>query len=596
MKLRWFHIKGYRSIKEIECFVGDFASFVGENNHGKSNIFQALDTFFSTSTRSMSSDDFFRCPAFNVNEIVIEAEFQDLTGREMEKLEPWTSGASLKVSKTYTLDSDKKVAVNYEAIMKVPRDPWLRIDYPSYNDRDLLRSLPIYSHLPQTGRITRANYETAIRSFLAANQVEFVHERHVNPAGFKGVLDGYLPEFFLIPAVKDVSDETKPSGSALLSRILGTVLSEIAQDNPVFLRLSESTKQVKILIEGETPDQKMQEIQDIETKLETELGPWKVDAKIGINPPDVERLFQLGAYIKLNDGITTSPEEKGHGLQRYLIFALMRVWASLSSGRSGAEQPTRSHIFAFEEPELFQHPQMCRATYDALKAISTIDQTLFCTHSSLFVDLEDYHSIVLVRKTSPEEGTKLIQVRQELFEGQRKKQFNMVRFFNPERNELFFARKVVLVEGPTEKALLPLLAKRLGMFNEFISLIDCSSKYNLTLFIDVLNAFKIKYLVVHDEDPIDPELSPGGSRYNADNYGKAMQAFGESEKVKSKCIEGLGKIWQIPGELEKILEVSKNQGDIYGKPLAAVLKFENPDQRIPGLIQDLVREVYLPPS
>jgi predicted ATPase len=43
MKLRWLHIKGFRSIRDISFDVDDFLYFIGPNNHGKSNIFYALD-------------------------------------------------------------------------------------------------------------------------------------------------------------------------------------------------------------------------------------------------------------------------------------------------------------------------------------------------------------------------------------------------------------------------------------------------------------------------------------------------------------------------------------------------------------------------
>lgn len=329
----------------------------------------------------------------------------------------------------------------------------------------------------------------------------------MNPVGYKQVLDGYLPELHLVPAVRDVTEETKTSGTALLSRLLNIIISRIAKQNTAFQRLKDTVQEIKTLIEGKTPEEKLAEIRELEDRLKQELGPWDVGLSIGVEAPEIERIFQLGTSITLDDDIPTGVDEKGHGLQRYLIFAMMRVWADQAKQAQTEENREireRSYIFAFEEPELFLHPQICRATYESLKQISRTDQILVCTHSPHFIDMEDYRSVVVVRKPNLEIGTKVQRVKEELFQGERKRRFNMVRFFNPDRNELFFARKVVLVEGATEKSTLPLLARYIDCFDHRVSIIDCRSKFNMTLYIEVLNAFCIPYLVIYDEDPIDP--------------------------------------------------------------------------------------------
>ncbi len=595
MKLRWLHIQGFRSIRDIAFEIGDFLCFIGQNNHGKSNILQALDMFFSSGTRGVTPDIFFRSPTEAVKEVVIEARFEDLSQAEMEKLGPWTVDEVLTVSKKYWI-GDGKPQVSYEALMKLPKDEWLQEDFENYNDRSVVSELPIAKFLPESGRITKQAYKEAVQRYIENHpNVEYTEERRENPAGYKPVLDGYLPEFHLVPAVRDVTEETKTSGATLLSRLLTVVISRIARQNPTFKRLEDTVQEIKILIEGKTPEEKLVEIRELEDRLEQELSPWDVGLSIGVEAPNIEKVFQLGTSITLDDGIPTGVDEKGHGLQRYLIFALMRVWATEARRAQTVEDREireRSHVFAFEEPELFLHPQMCRATYESLKEISRTDQILVCTHSPHFIDMEDYHSIVIVRKPNLEIGTNVQRVQKELFDGEKKRQFNMVRFFNPDRNELFFARKVILVEGATEKVVLPLLAKHLGIFDHSVSIIDCGSKFNLTLFMNVLNAFHIPYLVIHDEDPIDAELEPGGSKYDPDKLGEAKRAFAENQRIRETCESQTGSAKEIPGKLEKLLDVSRNQAEKLGKPLAAVEKYAEESIEISETIKELVREVY----
>jgi CRISPR-associated exonuclease Cas4 len=461
----------------------------------------------------------------------------------------------------------------------------------------MLQSLPIVEFLPPTGRITKQAYLEAIRKYIEiySDRIHRVEVPRENPAGYKQVLDGYLPEFQLVPALRDVTEETKTAGNSLLSKILSIIISRVANQNPAFKQLQQTISQIGTLIDGTTPEEKLAEIKELENSLKRELEPWNVKLSIGVDPPDTRELLQLGAYIKLDDGIMTGVDEKGHGLQRYLLFALMRVWASEARRaikENFGESRDRALIFAFEEPELFLHPQMCRATYESLKQISSVNQIMICTHSPHFIDMEDYLSIAMVRKPSLERGTVVQQVQKDFFEDERKKRFNLVRFFNPDRNEVFFARKVGLVEGPTEKAVLPLIARRLGVYDHSVSIINCETKFNITLFMEVLNAFQIPYVVVHDEDPIDPSLAPGDSKYSPEAFQKAKHTFEENDLIKQLCDPQRGKICMVVGKLENLLGVPRSQIDKFGKPLAAVQKYDNDDHEIPNDLDGLVRELY----
>ncbi|MEM3906612.1 MAG: TOPRIM nucleotidyl transferase/hydrolase domain-containing protein [Nitrososphaerota archaeon] len=174
----------------------------------------------------------------------------------------------------------------------------------------------------------------------------------------------------------------------------------------------------------------------------------------------------------------------------------------------------------------------------------------------------------------------------------KKKRFNIVHFLNPDRNELFFARKVVLVEGDTEKAVLPLLAGRIGCFDHRVSIINCGSKFNLILFMEILNALHIPYLVIHDEDPIDPQLAPRGSKYDPDSFREAKRKFEENQRIKAACNPQIGDVVQIPGEFERMLDVSKSQIENLGKPLAAVEKYIDESISIPKEVKEIVKKIY----
>lgn len=174
--------------------------------------------------------------------------------------------------------------------------------------------------------------------------------------------------------------------------------------------------------------------------------------------------------------------------------------------------------------QVFLHPQAQRRLAKALEEIAGTPghQVFLCSHSTHFVDLEHYKRVAIAYKPTAEAGTMVRQCMKELFEGpdidDRKKRFHMAKWINPDRGEIFFAKRVVFVECETETTMIPFLAERMGVFDPEVSIIDCGSKHNLPLYIAIANAFEIPYIMVHDEDPVDDPIP----------------AEWDAEKVKSK--------------------------------------------------------------
>ncbi|MBA7535416.1 hypothetical protein ES705_27671 [subsurface metagenome] len=228
---------------------------------------------------------------------------------------------------------------------------------------------------------------------------------------------------------------------------------------------------------------------------------------------------------------------------------------------------------------------------ESLKELSEIPshQILICTHSSFFVDMSLYKSICIITKENPQTGTQPFQYTKDLFEGidkaERKKKFNMAYWFNPDRSELFFSKKVALVEGATEKIIFPLLATRLNIFNHDVSIIECGSKFNLKLYIAVLNAFKMRYIVIHDVDPITVEKSDN-------KYDGQKKTYDENNIIKNTLDTTYGKIETFEPNFEKVAGISRSAVENKGKPLAAMERFEDEKSSVPDRIDEVVRAIF----
>jgi putative ATP-dependent endonuclease of the OLD family len=149
-----------------------------------------------------------------------------------------------------------------------------------------------------------------------------------------------------------------------------------------------------------------------------------------------------------------------------------------------------SAIFAIEEPEVFLHPH--RARFFARTLCSLADegnQVLLSTHSPIFVPMDRYEDIALVRKGAA--GTDVSQSGALSIEAGSKDYLRLINECDSHRSEMFFARRVILVEGYTERVAFPLVfkAKGVDINREGISIVECQGKMKIPLFVKVLKGF-----------------------------------------------------------------------------------------------------------
>jgi predicted ATP-dependent endonuclease of OLD family len=134
------------------------------------------------------------------------------------------------------------------------------------------------------------------------------------------------------------------------------------------------------------------------------------------------------------------------------------------------------------------------------------------THSPHFVAIPEFHEVVLVTKDKDGTRVKTSSLTPEL---RRIEKFR--KELDPERNELFFAKRVLLVEGDTEKLALPEYAKRLGLDidNCGSTIVETGGKRNLPDFVDLTLSFDIPVALCYDIDSSDFQDKGEEQTYNA---------------------------------------------------------------------------------
>lgn len=248
-------------------------------------------------------------------------------------------------------------------------------------------------------------------------------------------------------------------------------------------------------------------LQDITNTYTTNLNPYittaeqhlqnyvreqtgkQINLRMSIIDPTM-LLKELRPRITDANGLEVDVDEEGAGVQSAVAIAIARTFATVTN---------LPIILAIEEPELFLHPHACRHFYKLLKELSTHNvQIFYTTHERSFVNIADYQYIKLVKKDSGDTTVNGFNGRIPNFDA-----IKAASKFDDELNEVFFASKVVLVEGPADKIAVKSAFETmtLDLDKANVSVVECGSISGIKPMVEILNRFQIECFALVDEDP-----------------------------------------------------------------------------------------------
>ncbi len=592
MKIKSIKIHNWRSIKDLKIDFQDIMIFIGQNNHGKSNILSSLLFFFGEI--NCTELDFKK----GSDELFIEVIFKDLDEHDKRQFQKYlTVDNQIKVRKQMM----KGLNFEYHGYCEIVVDDWLKEEkIGEYTKRETVEATPLKSYIPESGRITKDILKEAQQKYIAENRdkISFNYKLEVtNFLGLTTVAQGIFGDVFFIPAVKDASEEFNVRGKSIFNQLLSNVINEMSVSNQPYIdvkkKIEELTQNLnKNISSGSINLKRPEQITKLENIIGKELEKWRTKINIEITPPNIDEVLRLGTSVWVDDGVLTDVSRKGRGLQRALIFALLKAWAKISREMREESEKTKgetrakrksseSNYFIFEEPELYLHPQAQRELYYSLKELSKLNnQVLLSTHSSSFLDLKMYKSICRIYKDNIKEGTKKLQYTEELFSlADDKKNFNLAYWINPDRGELFFAKKIILVEGPTDKTIIPFLAKELSVFNYEYTIVDCGGKGNIKIYLHLLNKFNLPYVVVYDKD--------NQSYKSPDAIAKTNKL---SREIEEKIDTSIGSSVVFNNDIEDEISITEKKDK--NKPYFALQKISSDDFVIQRTLKQKIQKIY----
>lgn len=343
MKIKRISIENFRSIKQANILVSDFNIFVGQNNCGKTNLFEALEFFFNGYKGDIRELIFNRSSNL---EMSVEIEFSDIQ----------------------------------DGLSKMQNEK---------------------NRVTLSGKLGNADIACLRRSSKDVKKRKlYIDGNEVAPGtGFDAALNDFLPKFEYITTKQYYDSVAKYSKTTPIGAMLSNVLATILQTNQQYREFQEKFSALFESDDSEIKTEFDRIGNNVKVYLEKQF-PDTSKVRFEVTQPAFEDLLK-NFNTDIDDGIETSAEEKGDGMQRALMLSIIQAYSDF---RKQNEDAGKSFLFLIDEAELHLHPKAQRQLKEVLYDLSKdTDQVFINTHSSVFVaDNCEGQSIFKVEKSSGE--------------------------------------------------------------------------------------------------------------------------------------------------------------------------------------------------
>jgi putative ATP-dependent endonuclease of OLD family len=495
MKLQKIQIHNFRSVLDAEIEMHDYMLLVGANNAGKSTILNALRAFY---------EDLKWTP-------------EDFPKAKTEDSESW-------VQLHFFLNADEWDGLSEEYKFGVIDHGLTVRRYFKSDDKDRVKKDQSNIFGFADGRLSAALFY-----------------------GAKNVGTAKVGQVLYVPALTTPAEQTKMSGPSPLRNMLNFLLKKMVSKSDAYKEIITAFE--KLNVEARKEDGFLSEISK---PLNTAISSWSIKIDLSVNsvaPEDISKSLVKFAFIDSSlDDMGFDLERYGHGFQRSVIYELIRLASTFKEEKKSEKKEFNPsfNLVLFEEPEAFLHPSQQESMAYHLRRLGAVSgqQVIITTHSPTFAGkaAQEIGQIVRVQRSHGqtqtfqpkgneinelfEQGGELLAALQNFVadlsrsgESQRnakemianppqgdiaaqEEQFRFQLWLDGERASLFFADKVLLVEGATERGLFNYLLANdwRDLSAQHICVVDVLGKYNFHRYMGLLKAYGIPHGVILDDD------------------------------------------------------------------------------------------------
>ena len=524
MRLNTIKIRNFRKLNDVEVKFGEATFLIGANNSGKSSTLDAIeylvaDKKLDATCRSKYINDENKEVICSDDVIIegvfdnVEADIVNKRGFNSSRLNSYTGeDGQVKYSFNYRVRLSEDNKCHREMLMHTQVLKHEFSECRTWQDFiDKGAPAELFAEVDNLNYVLKAKDKTGLgENYPSLYVVEENIEWFENPGGIPGNVLSQLPRFLKINA--DVlTGEMDAAKSGTLHNLLSFMFDDVRNKSEHYKKAVDELKQLSKEMdpndEGGAFGQLMKDLNEVVN----DVFP---NASINVDT-DLTKADSLKPIfgVSMMSNVTTDVQHQGTGLIRSAVFALLRFHKQRTEDAMDIDD--RGLIIGFEEPELFLHPNaaenMRRVIYELAGDKSQIVAT---THSPYMIDLSQKPKQVLnsytmgIRDFADVKAFNLTKEFMALQDDE-KTRVKMVQKIDDYVARVFFAQKVVIVEGDTENIVfkhtievMPEEVKK--AIRSKYQIIKATGKATMISFIKYLKALGVDLFVVHDEDSDTP--------------------------------------------------------------------------------------------
>lgn len=520
MQIKTIEIKNFRLLKSAKLDLKDKTSLlVGKNNSGKTSFLVLFEKFYEN--ESFNINDFSLPLRAEIKSLTDSSKLDDLSIRMILEIS-YEDKDDLKDLSQFILDLDPKtnvVNILFECSISPKFISELAQIETKDRDRFAEKNLSRFLQKSVYAFAKPSDLEPANRKNLVKKKIEDIRE---------------LVNFQILHAKRDVASSEVKSGSR---KVLSSLTTKYFNSK----NQSDLKGITELLIEMD---------KNLEKPYEDFFGSFLDNAKSFLNLNNLKVtsnleskvLLEASSQVVYGENDSFLPENL-NGLGVMNVLYLLLSIEIYKDNFLNAKKPI--NLFYIEEPEAHTHPQMqyifAKKIKEVLAKVPQL-QTVITTHSSHIVSQCDFDDLRYIAKTNEEISIKN-------FAEDLKCKYKdaddfkfLKEYLTIQSAELFFADKVIFIEGVSERILLPYFISQVasgkdGLDSQNVSILEVGA--NSRVFQTFLDFLGIKTLIITDMDAVngDGEKCQVSEGVSISNYSLKHYLNAPEGKEKEKFSE-----------------------------------------------------------
>lgn len=515
-------VRNFRLLRQVDIDLADDATvLVGRNNSGKTTLAEALTRFLQLPTLSFTAADFSAESYVGFRNAWIAYDAGNT--EEARALLPEVS-LTMEISYSKEMPEFGPLAAAIVDLDPDCTDAIVRFAY-SLDGGRLDDFFADVERNPQAGEEPDSEAVLAIigeriprlfgRSITAIDPNDPSNTREVTLEAARSLITVHF-----LKAQRGLDDE-KDRPKDLIGKVFQTLFDAAASadDGSAQKATADALTAAVSDIEGQLGTKVSEMMSDIVPALERFGYPGLSDPGIeAATTLDIERLLANHTSIRYHGVAGVSLPESYSGLgSRNLILMLLTLLSHYREYTTRGNTPGL-HLVFIEEPEAHLHPQMQEVFIEQLSSIADLFPTLdtrgyqwrpqfvVSTHSPHVANRADFSDIRYFRVDSDTGGA----------EGRHADVLDLSKatgldseflhqYLTLTRSDLFFADKAILVEGTSERLIVPAAIRKTAkkLSSQYVALMEVGGAY-AHIFFPLLDFLRIPTLIITDIDSVGP--------------------------------------------------------------------------------------------